>query len=133
MITAKNSNEQTALDFVQAYGELDMQKIEACLADNVVAHITNKHAEVDNIVGRKAYMQRQAESNTTGVDAKLTVPQIITINTGQVMLMVNIEVTRGKKTMHNHAAFLLTVIDNKITEMWMVEALPAHSDSFWKE
>lgn len=132
MIKAKNSNEQTMLDFVQAYAELDMTKIESFLADEIVAYITNKQAELDKVVGRKAYMLRQAESNIDGVKIQLTVPQIITVSTGQVMLMVDVEVQRSEKSMHNHAAYLATVIDHKITELWMVEALPSQSDSFWK-
>lgn len=102
MTKAKNSNEQVALDFVAAYGQLNMNDIESCLAENVTAYITNKDGNVDKVIGRKNYMQRQAESKTDGVEIKLTVPQIVTI------------------------------INKQISELWMVEALPAHSDSFWK-
>lgn len=133
MVIAKNNNEQIALNFVQAYSELNMLKIKTLLAENIVAHITNKHAELDTVIGRTAYMLRQAESDIAGVEIKLTVPQIITINTGQVMLMVSVKVTRGEESMHNHAAYLLMVIDHQITELWMVDALPTQSNSFWKK
>lgn len=37
----------------------------------------------------------------------------------------------GGKTKHNHAAYLSRVQDGQVTELWMVEALPAYSDEFW--
>ena len=47
--------------------------------------------------------------------------------------MVVIEAIRDDKKIHNHAAYLGTVIDNKISELWMVDALPEYSDHFWKD
>jgi len=45
--------------------------------------------------------------------------------------MVEIRAERGGKTLHNHAAYLSLVQEGQVTELWMVEALPAYSDDFW--
>ena len=45
--------------------------------------------------------------------------------------MVEIHAARRGRTLHNHAAHLLSVRDGLIHEWWMVEALPAESDAFW--
>ena len=46
--------------------------------------------------------------------------------------MVEIRAERKQRSLHNFAAFLATVADDRITELWMVEALPAYSDQFWQ-
>ena len=82
MIKAKNHNEKIILDFFQAYTELNMNKIESFLAEDIVVYITNECAALNKIVGREEYMKRHRQMKITGVELKLNVPQIITINTG---------------------------------------------------
>ncbi|HUO72561.1 MAG TPA: hypothetical protein VMU39_17465 [Solirubrobacteraceae bacterium] len=48
-----------------------------------------------------------------------------------VILMVEVNVTRGPRTLHNHAAHCVFVRDGLVTEWWMVEALPSESEAFW--
>ncbi len=45
--------------------------------------------------------------------------------------MVEVAAARGDRTLPNHAAHLLRVRNGEITQMWMVEALPAYSAEFW--
>ena len=42
-------------------------------------------------------------------------------------------VFRRGRTLHNHAAFLARVRQGRVTELWMVDALPADSDEFWSQ
>jgi ketosteroid isomerase-like protein len=50
---------------------------------------------------------------------------------GHDTVMVEIHAARSGRTLHNHAAHLLFVEDGRVSEWWMVEALPAESDAFW--
>ena len=45
--------------------------------------------------------------------------------------MVEIYAERKERTLHNFAAFLAVGAD-QLRELWMVEALPAYSDEFWR-
>ncbi|MEM9152507.1 MAG: hypothetical protein AAGB19_18905, partial [Cyanobacteria bacterium P01_F01_bin.3] len=58
--------------------------------------------------------------------------QIAPVADDQVLVMLEIKAARKGHTLHNFAAFLMTVVDGSITRIWMVEALPAESDRFWK-
>jgi ketosteroid isomerase-like protein len=61
----------------------------------------------------------------------LSVTQIVAPRPEQVMVMAEVQASRGRRSLHNHAAHLLSVRDGRIGEWWMVEALPADSDAFW--
>jgi hypothetical protein len=41
-----------------------------------------------------------------------------------VIAMVEVNASRGGRTLHNHAAHCLFVRDGLVAEWWMVEALP---------
>lgn len=133
MLTAKNSNEKIVLNFIDAYSQQDSDKIKPFLADNIVAYIANKPGQLDKVVGQQQFIDRHQQMKTSGVKLQLTVPQIITINAGKVMVMMNVEAEREVEKMHNHAAYLLIAIDSKLSELWMVDALPQYSDHFWKD
>ena len=45
--------------------------------------------------------------------------------------MVVVHAERGGRSLHNFSGQLATVRDGLITELWMVDALPAESDRFW--
>lgn len=51
----------------------------------------------------------------------------------QAMVMVEVHAARGRRTLHNFATHLFSLDDGRISEWWMVEALPAESDAFWAE
>jgi hypothetical protein len=46
-----------------------------------------------------------------------------------VIAMVEVNASRGGRTLHNHAAHCLFVRDGLVAEWWMVEALPAESEA----
>jgi ketosteroid isomerase-like protein len=45
--------------------------------------------------------------------------------------MLEVHAARAGRALHNFSGQLLTVRDGAITELWMVDALPAESDAFW--
>ena len=42
-----------------------------------------------------------------------------------------VKAERKGRELHNFAAFLARVPDDRITDLWMVEARPAYSAEFW--
>jgi len=48
------------------------------------------------------------------------------------MVMVEIRAERNGRSLHNFSAFLAKTHEGQISELWMVEALPAYSDAFWQ-
>ena len=44
--------------------------------------------------------------------------------------MVELEAARGDDRLHNFASFLARTAGGKVVAVWMVEAIPAHSDEF---
>ena len=58
------------------------------------------------------------------------VTQVVTVAPAQVLAMVEIKAERNGRTLHNHAAFLARYdTDDRIAELWMVDALPATATS----
>ena len=45
--------------------------------------------------------------------------------------MVEIHARDGDRSLHNFAAHMVRVSDGRITELRMVDAMPADSDAFW--
>jgi ketosteroid isomerase-like protein len=117
-------------DFFQAYADGDRDRAASLLAENVTAYITNAEAGIDTVTGRDDYMARVPDLQEAGGTA--TVTQVVGVDDERAMTMVEIKVPDRKgKSLHNHAAFLARVAEGEISELWMVEALPAYSDEFW--
>jgi ketosteroid isomerase-like protein len=116
--------------FFQAYADGDRARAASLLAENVVAYVTNADAGVDTVRSRDDYMARVPDLQEAGGSA--TVTQVVEVDDERAMTMVEIKVPDRKgKSLHNHAAFLARVAGGQITQLWMVEALPAYSDEFW--
>jgi ketosteroid isomerase-like protein len=117
-------------DFFQAYADGDRDRAASLLAENVTAYITNAEAGIDTVTGRNDYMARVPDLQKAGGIAAVT--QVVGVDDERAMTMVEIKVPDRKgKSLNNHAAFLARVADGEISELWMVEALPAYSDEFW--
>ena len=125
-------SEKVVMDFVAACAEGDEQKIENTLAPNVINYVTNNKGDVDKLEGAEAYLERIRAMNIPTIKPQIDITQILTIKPQQIMVMVEVKAQSGRRILHNHAAFLIHLKHGKITEMWMVEALPAYSDEFWK-
>jgi ketosteroid isomerase-like protein len=117
-------------DFFQAYADGDRDRAASLLAENVTAYITNAEAGIDTVTGRNDYMARVPDLQKAGGIAAVT--QVVGVDDERAMTMVEIKVPDRKgKSLNNHAAFLARVAEGEISELWMVEALPAYSDEFW--
>jgi ketosteroid isomerase-like protein len=121
--------EQVFRRMVTAFGAGDRAAMRELLADDVVAYVTNASGSVDRVEGGDAYVSRVPD--VTDAEYSADVTQVVSVAQGQVLGMVEIKAEREGRTLHNHAAFLARVTDERITELWMVEALPAYSDEFW--
>ena len=58
---------------------------------------------------------------------KVDITQAIVPRPEMVLVMVEINASRGGRTLHNYATHCLLVRDGLVVEWWMVEALPAES------
>jgi ketosteroid isomerase-like protein len=114
---------------IDAYGRGDLAAMRALLADDLVAHITNADGGADRVDGAEGYLKRVPLVADARYSA--TVTQVVTPAEDQALGMVEIKAERPGRTLHNHAAFLACVRQGRVTELWMVDALPADSDEFW--
>ncbi len=122
--------EGTIRALVTAFATRDERGLRAALADDVVAYVTNAEGGVDRVTGSEHYLQRLLALQAPTLEVNVT--QSVTVAPGQAMAMVEIRAERQGRTLHNFAAFLARADDDGITELWMVDALPAYSDEFWR-
>jgi ketosteroid isomerase-like protein len=116
---------------IAAFSAGDMPGMRALLADDLTAYITNRQGGVDEVVGADGYVARVEAMDLPSADFRVDITQLVEVRADLVMVMVEIHAARAGKTLHNHAAHLLSIRDGAVTEWWMVEALPAESDEFW--
>ncbi|MEM7224203.1 MAG: nuclear transport factor 2 family protein [Pseudomonadota bacterium] len=119
--------------FIEAFARADIAEMESVLAEDLVSYITNAEGGVDEWVGRDRLLDNIRALDVKNVKPQATITQCSQINQRQGMVMVEIKAERKGKKLHNHAAYLTTLEAGRITELRMVEALPAYSDSFWKD
>jgi ketosteroid isomerase-like protein len=62
---------------------------------------------------------------------RLAVANVVEVEPGRVLVMVEVHAERGGRTLHNFSGQLLTVRDGRVTDLWMTDALPEESDRFW--
>lgn len=125
----------TVKKFLKAFEDLDPDALEELIADDAVNYITNATGAADRVVGAKAYADRfRAMLHKEGIEIQLNPPQMIEVNSGQVLVLVGVQVVKdGEEIFHNIGGFLINVnSEGKITESWMVDARPEESDTFWK-
>ena len=127
------SAETVARGLVDAFTAADLARLRSFLADDVRAYITNAQGGVDEIRGADDYVRRVEAMDLPSASFRIAITQLVTVRPDLVMLMVEVDAARGSRTLHNHAAHLLTVRDGIVSEWWMVEALPSESDAFWSQ
>ncbi len=118
--------------FVEAFDAADLERMAACLGEDVVAGITQRDASTVDQHGRAAYMAAIEALDIATVRPRVRITQIVKVSEDQVLSMIEVKATRKGKTLHNHASFLMTIKMGLIRRIWMVEALPEESDAFWK-
>ena len=124
--------EVTVRRFVDAFDTADLETIAACLAEDVVAEVTQRDASTIQLRGRAAYMANVEALDIPTVRPRVWITQIAKVSEDQVLFMVEGKITRKGRKLHNHAAYLMTITGGQIQRIWMVEALPEESDTFWK-
>ena len=118
-----------ARSFFGAYASGDREAAAALLADDLVSYVTNADAGVDVVRGRDEYMRRVPDLRSAAGSLELT--QVVEVDAERVLIMVEIRARREGMELHNFAAFLARVREDRIAELWMVEARPEYSDRFW--
>jgi ketosteroid isomerase-like protein len=126
-----SSPDAVARELIDAFNAGDLRRMRSCVADDLVAYITNREGGVDEVRGADGYLSRLEAMDLPSARFSVTLTQVVTIRLDLVMAMVEVRAARGGRTLHNHAAHLLCLRGNLIAEWWMVEALPAESDAFW--
>ena len=120
----------TLRGLIAAFSAHDAPAMRATLADDLTAYITTADGGVEPVHGADDYLRRLLALQAPSLS--VTVTQSVTVAADQALLMVEIRAERNGRTLHNYAAFLATVHTSRISELWMVEALPAYSDEFWQ-
>ena len=118
--------------FINAFDAADLDGIAGCLSENLVAEVPQKDDSTIELHGRAAYMANIEALDIPTIRPSAKVTQIARVGLDQVLVMVEIRAKRKGRVLHNHAAYLMTVAEGRIARIWMVEALPEESDSFWK-
>ena len=123
---------QEIKDFFDNFSKGDLSAIRDQVSDDVKSYITQKSGEVDLLAGADPLLDNLAAMDVKAANLVIRITQIAVINSAQALVMVEIKAERKAKKLHNFAAFLLSFDADKISEIRMVEALPAYSEEFWK-
>lgn len=129
----KNLTDPSAVvaSFIEAFDAADRDRIAAYLAEDLKAEVTQSDGSTALVNGREGYMASIDALDIATVQPSIKATQIAPISSDQAMVMIEVRAKRKGRTLHNFAAFLMTVKGGQITRIWMVEALPAESDAFW--
>ena len=126
------SSGMIAEGLLKAFSAADFDAMRSMLAEDLVAFITNAEGGLDRIEGREEYLSRVEAMDLPSARFSVELTQApVTVDSDQVLVMVEIRAQRGGRSLHNFAAHLLRIADGRITEWRMVEAKPAESDEFW--
>ena len=114
--------------FIESYdqGRLDAE----LLAEDLLAAVTMADGSAQFVRGRDQYLAMTPDLQAA--DGSATLTQVLDIDADHVLAMVEIHAARHGRQLHNFAAFLVTVRDGTISELWMVDGKPAESDAFWR-
>lgn len=117
-------------ELIEAFSAKNEERMRSTLASDMTAYVTNASGGVDHVQGRDGYLERLRALQAPTLN--LNVTQSVAVAPDQALTMVEIRAERGGRSLHNFSAFLARVKGGEIVELWMVEALPAYSDEFWK-
>jgi ketosteroid isomerase-like protein len=116
--------------FIRAFQDGDLDTIAAVLDPRFTGHITSADGGVVS-AGRDDYVESVRAMDVASASLRLDVPNVVEVEPGRVLVMVVVHAERGGRSLHNFSGHLATVHEGRITELWMVDALPAESDDFW--
>jgi ketosteroid isomerase-like protein len=121
--------ENLARTLFGAYGDGDLETVGSLIAEDAVVYVTNAEGGVDRVEGRDCALARLPD--LTGAEWSTRITQVVVVDRERVMTMIEVKAARRGRELHNFAAFLARVVEDRVSELWMVEAQPAYSDDFW--
>jgi ketosteroid isomerase-like protein len=122
--------EGLARRFFGAFGSDDSTEVmRAAMTEDAVSWITNAEGGSDRVEGREGWIARVPSPE--GAEGRVDVVQVVRVDDDHMLTMIEVRAARKGRTLHNFAAFLARVQDDRIAELWMVDAKPAESDAFW--
>lgn len=121
---------EVTLAFVRAAQDGDLAAMRSLMADSFQGHVTTADAGVRQ-ADREQYLASIEAMDVRSANLRLETPNVLRMDPGRVLVMVEVRAERFGHTLHNFSGQLAQVADGRITELWMVEALPAESDAFW--
>jgi ketosteroid isomerase-like protein len=122
--------EGLARRFFGAFGRDDATEImRNAMTEDAVSWITNAEGGSDRVEGREGWIARVP--SLEGAEGRVDVVQVVGVDADHMLTMIEVHAARKGHTLHNFAAFLTRVQDDRIAELWMVDAKPAESDAFW--
>jgi ketosteroid isomerase-like protein len=122
--------EGLARRFFGAFGrDDDIESMRNAMAEDAVSWITNAEGGSDRVEGREGWIARVP--SLEGAEGRVDVVQVVGVDADHMLTMIEVHAVRKGHTLHNFAAFLTRVQDDRIAELWMVDAKPAESDAFW--
>ena len=118
--------------FLSAFGAADMEAMRELLDPDLVAWVTNSVGEMDRVKGRDGYLERIEAMDLPAASFRVELTQPpVSVPPDLVLALVEVHAERDGRTLHNFAAHLLRLADDRIAEWWMADAKPAESDAFW--
>jgi ketosteroid isomerase-like protein len=120
----------TVTAFVEAFERNDLDALREVLAEDFTGHVTTADGGARE-VDRDSYVASVRAMDVGSAALRLTVPNRVEVEPGRVLVLVEVHAARGGRTLHNFSGQLLTVRDGRVTDLWMVDALPEESDRFW--
>ena len=116
--------------FVRAAESGDIDAMRALMSTGFVGHVTTRTGG-SRRVDREGYLGAIEAMDGPSAALRLDVPDVTSVSDDLVLAMVEVHAERGGRRLHNHSGQLFRIDGGEITEIWMVDALPAESDEFW--
>jgi ketosteroid isomerase-like protein len=120
------------LRMVEAFEQGDLAAFGELLAEDFTGHITTADGGVRDI-DRTGYVEAVRAMDVRSANLRLDLANVVEVGPSRVLAMLVVHAARGGATLHNFSGQLASVSNGKVTELWMVEALPAESDAFWSQ
>jgi ketosteroid isomerase-like protein len=127
---ADGALESVVRDFADAAADNDLVAMESLMTDDFVGYITTDTGGV-RAVDRAGYLTSIEAMDVGTADLHMEIVNATVVEPGRLLVMIEIHAARGGRMLHNFSGQLVRVVDGRISELWMVEALPATSAAFW--
>ena len=121
-----------ATQLLAAFNDGDVDRMRGLLDPALEAWATDADGVDQPVTGADAYIERIAAMNLPAVSYHVTPTQSpVLLEDDLVLVMVEVRAERDDRRLHNFAAHVLRVRDDRVTEWRMADAKPAESDRFW--